>query len=492
MKLVWPPTFSLKLVLTRHLRAVLVVAGLVAFATLSTCSPPVPVLTRVQALKVLRVATFNSPTTYYEGPAGPTGFEYDLARGFAHELGVELEIVVAQNPSEIINLVRAGRAHLGAGMSFNPVREKLLRFTPPLRTVVPQLVYRSGERRPKTLYELGGRLAVPADSTEAETLRQLAAINPQLQWSESDEGSEQLLFQVANDQLDYTIAPSDLVAINQRYFPKLRVAFDLTDPQIIAWAFARNDDSLYMRALNFIDELDRRELVRVRDRHFGHVSRVGTYGALVLATHVQTRLPRFREMFEEAAQRHGLDWRLLAAVGYQESHWDPGATSPTGVRGLMQITTDTADFLKIENRLDPGQAIEGAARYLHKLRSRLPPEVKEPDRSWMMLASYNIGTGHLMDARELTAELGGDPNRWVDVRANLPLLTQSKWHRKTRHGYARGHEAVTYVGNIRTYYDMLAWITGGPKLPAESLDPAPTEPERRKQEEPLNIKSPIL
>lgn len=488
MKLVWPPTLSW----SRNLGLLLLASALAGFATLSTCSPTVPTLTRVKALKVLRVATFNSPTTYYEGPAGPTGFEFDLAQSFSRDLGVELEIVVAQSPAEIIELVQSGRAHLGAGLSISPGREKRLRFTPPLRTLVPQLVYRSGEVKPKNLYELGNRLTVSVGSAEAETLHQLAAINPQLQWKESEEGSEQLLYQVANGDLDYTIAPSDLVAINQRYYPKLRVAFDLTDPQHVAWAFLRSDDSLYSIALNFIDRLDRKELVRVRDRYFGHVTRVGTYGALVLATHVQTRLPRFRALFEAAAERHGIDWRLLAAVGYQESHWDPMAISPTGVRGLMQITSDTADFLSIDDRLDPGQSIQGAARYLQRLKERLPPEVPEPDRTWMTLASYNIGTGHLMDARDLTRELGGDPDRWVDVRTNLPLLTQSKWHRQTRHGYARGHEAVTYVGNIRTYYDMLAWITGGPKLPAESTEPASKRPDQRRQEEPLNIKSPIL
>lgn len=467
--------------------------GLSAFVLLSTCSPTVPALTRVNALKVLRIATFNSPTTYYEGAAGPTGFEYDLARGFAHDLGVELEVVVADSPSEILELVDSGHAHLGAGLSITPGREKLARFTPPLRSVVSQLIYRSGQVKPKTLYELSGELWVPADSADAETLTELAHINPQLRWRETaDYSSEELLYQVANGQVDYTIAPSDLVAINQRYYTQLRVAFALTDPQNIAWAFARGDESLYSRALNFIDKLDRQELVSVRDRHFGHVSGVGTYGALVLATHAQTRLPRYRLAFETASARNGLDWRLLASVGYQESHWDPAAVSPTGVRGLMQITADTADFLDIQNRLDPAQSIEGAARYLQKLKNRLPPEIPEPDRTWMMLASYNVGTGHLMDARDLTLLQGGDPNRWVDVRTHLPLLTQSKWHRQTRHGYARGHEAVTYVGNIRTYYDMLAWITGGISLPEEEAGPVDPDAPRKKQEEPLNINSPVL
>ncbi|HUR39928.1 MAG TPA: membrane-bound lytic murein transglycosylase MltF [Verrucomicrobiae bacterium] len=462
--------------------------------SLTTCSPQVPLMTRVDSLGVLRVATFNSPTTYYVGAAGPMGFEYDLSRAFAHDLGLEVEILVAESPSEVLDLVRAGRAHVGAGISVTPATEKIARFTPPLRSTALQLVYRAGRPKPKTLYELDAPLVITADSTAAQTLRELTRINPKLVWQETEDfGAEELLFRVANGDADYTIAPSDLVAINQRYYPQLRVAFTLTDFQNVAWAFAPGDESLSGRADAFLHKLDPRVLAQVRDRYFGHVSRVGHYGAIALATHSETRLPRYRKAFEDAARRHGLDWRLLAAVGYQESMWDPAAVSPTGVRGLMQITTDTADFLNIRDRLDPTQSIYGAARYLQQIHAKLPPDITEPDRTWMTLAAYNVGYGHLLDARDVTAMQGGDPNRWVEVRNNLPLLTQSRWHRKTRYGYARGHEAVTYVGNIRSYYDMLSWITGG-KAPAEAPE-APLEPgssKREKQSEPLNINSPVL
>lgn len=468
-------------------------AGLVLCGTLATCSPKVPLLTRVQALGILRVATFNSPTTYYVGAVGPMGFEYDLTRSFAHELGLEVEILVAESPAEVLDLVLTGRAHLGAGLSVTPGLEQRVRFTPPLRSTALQLVYRAGQPRPKNLYELGAGLVVPAGSASAETLRELARINPRLRWDETaDYGAEELLFRVANEETAYTIAPSDLVAINQRYYPQLRVAFTLTDSQNIAWAFAPGDESLSAEAVRFLEKLNPQILSQIRDRYFGHVSRVGHYGALALATHAQTRLPRYRRAFEQAAMRYGLDWRLLASVGYQESLWDPAAISPTGVRGLMQITTDTAQFLNIQDRLDPFQSIQGAARYLRQLHSRLPPEIPEPDRTWMTLAAYNIGVGHLMDAREITLQQGGDPNRWIEVRNHLPLLTQAKWHRNTRYGYARGHEAVTYVGNIRTYYDMLSWITGGRSQVADPEPQLLEEPERTLKKEPLNIQSPVL
>jgi membrane-bound lytic murein transglycosylase F len=165
--------------------------------------------------------------------------------------------------------------------------------------------------------------------------------------------------------------------------------------------------------------------------------------------------------------------------------------SPTGVLGIMQITAATAAFLKIPDRTDPAQSIWGGARYIAQLAAQLPAEITDPDRTWMALAAYNMGLGHLYDARKLTDEQGGDPNRWLDVRNSLPLLTQSKWHTKTKHGYARGHQAVIYVGNVRTYYDMLVWITGSPaqalpqEVPPDTEVPAPPD-------NPLNIRSPVL
>jgi membrane-bound lytic murein transglycosylase F len=458
---------------------------------LSTCSPRLPLMQRVELLGTLRVATINSPTTYYVGAAGPVGFEYDLTQEFAESLGLELEILLADSEADALDLVLSGRAHLAAGLSMTPAAAASAHFTPALRSTALQLVYRNGRPRPRSLYELEALPLIPADSAAAQALRELKKINPTLGWAEtSDYGAEELLYRVANGQAEYTVTPSDLVAINQRYYPQLRVAFSLTDSQDVGWAFAPGDDSLLGAALQFLDRLDPRMLAQIRDRYFGHVSQVGQYGALVLATHAQTRLPRYRKTFEESATKHGLDWRLLAAVGYQESLWDPAAVSPTGVRGLMQITTSTAEYLKIDDRLDPMQSIRGGARYLQQIHGSLPPEIPEPDRTWMTLAAYNIGLGHLMDAREITLMQRGDPNRWVEVRNHLPLLTQSRWHRRTKHGYARGHEAVTYVGNIRTYYDMLSWLTGGPQT-AKIEGPA-EEPVEKKLEDPLNINSPVL
>lgn len=471
----------------------------VVLVVLSTCSPRRDLLTQVRTAGVLRIATINSPTTYYLGANSPAGFEYDLAKGLAEHLGVRLEVLVTRSSAEAVLLTQQGRAHIAASaLAIAPERQKSLRFSRPLLQVVPQLVYRSGQSWPKNFDDLHGIVRIARGSADASRLQEIQQQYPNVQWEAvDDQETEELLYQVANGQLAYTVANSDIIAITQRYYPQLRIGFALSKAQDIAWGFAPGEDSsLYDATDEYLKNFSSKEFMRLHDRYFGHVEQVNILGAVTLATDVQTRLSRYRKAFEEAARQNQMDWRLLAAMGYQESHWDADAVSPTGVRGLMMLTSDTAEYLAVKDREDPVQSIFGGAKYFRQLYDQLPPSIKEPDRSWMTLAAYNIGVGHLLDARKLTRELGGDANRWLDVRNNLPLLTQSQWYSQTEHGYARGFETVTYVGNVRTYFDMLNWITTG--APAKSK---PTEAEpplqlrkqlQQKKDNPLNITTPIL
>ncbi|MGH8506199.1 MAG: membrane-bound lytic murein transglycosylase MltF [Stenotrophobium sp.] len=465
---------------------------------LSTCSPHKDVLTQIRAQGVLKVATINSPTTYYFGAKGALGYDYDLAQGFADHLGVKLDMIVAQSPQEAIEMVEDGRANMAAaGLAVSPAREQRVRFSQSLLTVKPQLVYRMGDPRPSSLADLHGKLTVVSDSVHAERLESLKKQYPNLSWDETDDQeTEQLLYEVANGQLQYTIANSDIIAINQRYYPRLRVAFDLADAQDLAWALPRDgDDSLFGAVQTYIAGISGKTLARLRDRYFGHVERINYFGAVTLASQVQSRLPKYRAAFMAAGKKYGVDWRLLAAMGYQESQWDPEAVSPTGVKGLMMLTLDTANFLNVQDREDPTQSIFGGALYYTQILDQLPDSIKDPDRAWMALAAYNIGLGHLLDARVLTREVGGNPNHWLDVRNSLPLLTQARWYSRTRHGYARGYETVTYVGNVRTFYDMLTWITNGApaKAKPELAEPPLQTPQLPKgSENPLHITTPIL
>ena len=429
------------------------------------CAEERNLLEEIRASGEVVMVTRNTPTTYYLGPDGPTGFEYDLAQEFADYLGVRLKVVVPDSFNGILPMVASGEAHFAAaGLTITDVRRMIVRFAPSYQSITPQLVYRINTTpEPAGLDDLNGILEVVAGSSHEERLKELRATEyPRLNWRANNElDSEELLRLVWEQVIDYTIADSNEIAINQRFYPELRTAFAITDPQPLAWAFARGtDSSLYEQAKQFFYELrNSGRLAQIIERYYGHVQDFDYVGTRRYLRHIQTRLPEYSDIFKRAAKKNDLDWRLLAAVGYQESHWRPDARSPTGVRGIMMLTLNTVKYLGLDDRLDPVQSIQGGARYLRMMIEKIPERIPEPDRTWLALAAYNVGFGHLEDARRLTESNGADPDRWLEVKQHLPLLSQKKWYKRTRFGYARGHEPVQYVENIRSYYDILVWYT---------------------------------
>lgn len=429
---------------------------------LASCGLPVPLLERVKAEGVLRVATFNNPTTVFEGPEGLTGFEHDLARMFARRLGVRVEFVMAGSFGEILPLVRERKVHFAAaGLAVTPERQKLVKFGPSYQKITQQVVFRMGEgsKPPKKVEDMIGKtVEVTANTSHEEALKRLKVQHPALDWNAYKELEPEDLLELVNQKLiDYTITDSNHFAVARRYYPSLAMAFDLTQPEDLAWAFPHsNDDSLYNEMLLFFHNIrsDGR-LDQLLERYYGHVERLNFVDLVTFKRHYLERLPRYKELFYCAENKTGTDWRLLAAVSYQESHWDPDAVSPTGVEGLMMLTRGTASDLGVEKRSDPEESILGGSVYLSQLRDIAPEEITEPDRTWFALAGYNVGFGHVEDARDLAARQEEDPNKWAVVKNYLPLLSKEAWFKQTRHGYARGKEPVNYVDNIRGYYDLI-------------------------------------
>lgn len=441
--------------------SIFIAAVFALVAVLNACAPQRTILEQVQSRGELHVLTRNAGTTYYQGPFGPDGLEYQLMARFAEHLGVKLKITVPDTLNDILTRIKSGDAHVAAaGLTITEARATELRFAPPYQTITQQVIYHANNQRPKSVSELGGLLEVIADSAHSARLAALQSEYPDLSWLENTEAdSSELLTLVAEQIIDYTIADSNEVNFNRRYYPELRVAFDVTEPQQLAWAFPKTDDeSLYHEAVAFFTALkESGELERILKTTYQHVSNYDFAGTRTYLAQVRNRLPSYRYHFEEAGKVYDLDWRLLASLSYQESHWRPQAVSHTGVRGLMMLTQDTADLLKVLDRTDPRESIDAGARYLRTLIDRVPESIVESDRIWVALAAYNVGYGHIEDARRLVQKRGGNPNRWIDIKTALPLLSNPKWYKQTRYGYARGWEPVRYVDNIRSYYDILAW-----------------------------------
>lgn len=412
----------------------------------------------------MRVVTRDSPTSYTVSPDGPSGPEYDLVQAFADELGVALVMQSVDSVSEILPLLLSGEAHMAAaGLSITDSRREFLNFGHPYKTVNVSLIYKLGTGRPRSIEDILDRsIEVVASSSHVDILEELQQEYPELTWTENaDVEFADLLAKVAMGEVDLTIADSPDFNIQRHFYPDLRVALDLYVGDAIAWAFPRDTaDSLLAVADEFLISADRSGmLARVHDRYFGHTRKYDYVGTRNFIRHYESRLPRYRAMFEQAGAEVGVDWRLLAAMGYQESHWRANAVSPTGVRGIMMLTQDTADYLGLDDREDPETSIFGGAQYFARQTERVADTVPEPDRTWMALAAYNVGFNHIKGARMIVEWQGGDPDNWMDLRAALPLLAQRKWYSKLPYGYARGWEPVLYVNNIRAYYNILKWLT---------------------------------
>ncbi|WP_237332898.1 membrane-bound lytic murein transglycosylase MltF [Zobellella iuensis] len=414
----------------------------------------------IQSRGELRVGTLYHPLYYFLRDEQEEGLDYELARLFADSLEVELTMVPAYSLDDLFTLLDAGKVDmLAAGLTSTPLRRRHYRFGPSYYEVAQTLVYRKGELRPKAPEQIAGEVRVLAGSSQAEWLHALQQELPELHWeTRRDADAEDLLRQVAEGRTAHTLVEDTLLARTQRYYPNVEAAFALSDPQPVAWVIdRRDDDSLLGRMLAFFNEQQQAgTLTRLNEKYFGHVQDFDYVDTRTFLRRAEDLLPRYQPLFERYAGE--LDWRLLAAISYQESHWDPQARSYTGVRGMMMLTEDTARQVGVDDRLDPEQSIRGGAHYLASLMTRLPDAIPEDERVWFALAAYNLGLGHVLDVRRLTKMKAQDPNSWAQVKENLPLLHQPQWHSKTRYGYARGREAQKFVNNVRQYYQSLLWL----------------------------------
>jgi len=426
---------------------------------LSGCDPHGPSIEMLRAGGELRVALVSAPHTYYLDPGGTLGFDYDLLRAFCKKHELKLDVTIVKNRLQAKDLLIKRKVHLAAGLiPVSASHHPRLRFGPSYSMIQAQVIYIRDSQRPSSVNDLiGVNLETLAGSQGDIELSRLVKANRSLRWQTSNAATaDQLLERLDTREIDFAVVPSTDFKVLRLKYPRLEIGFSLGPTQATAWVLQRDAHFSVDRALVdfFVDSENGGLRQRLWDRYFGHYDKFDFVDARSFLRSYRDRFPTLREYFLDASTTSGIDWRLLAALSYQESHWRPEARSPTGVRGLMMLTTRTANRLQV-SRLDPAQAVTGGARYLEDLFQRLPRSIMGNERLWFALAAYNLGMGHVEDARVLTQTRGGNPSHWDEVRRYLPLLAKPTVAATTRYGKARGAEAVKFVTNIRRYFDTM-------------------------------------
>ena len=420
-------------------------------------------LSLIKTSQKLNVVLLNSPSTYYIGPDGPQGFEYDLLNSYAQHLNVDLNITMANTVKEAIELSKNPNIHItSASLAKTPERMEKFNFGPSYFEVQEQVICHRGMigsgKFPKDVDGLAGlHIMVGEDTSYSDTIKSYQAEGYDINATFTSEYStEELLEKVANHEIDCTIADSNIYSLNLRYFTEILFAFTISGREQLAWVLAPDSKELEADMYAWLNNFYQTgAMAQLKDHYYSYVMHFDYYNTKMFYKRLESRLPKYKEMFKEAGTLYDIPWKLLAAVSYQESHWNPKAKSFTGVRGMMMLTLSTAKILGVKNRLDPKQSIIGGTRHLNQMMKFVPDEVVGENRLKFALAAYNVGMGHIQDARELAVRLGLDENVWSDLKKVLPLLAQKRYYQTLKHGYARGSEPVKYVESIYNYKVIL-------------------------------------
>lgn len=427
--------------------------------------PELNSLQKARESGTITIATINGPGTYFEDRFGHSGFEYELAQHFAHSQGLSLQVLEHDTIEAVFQSIEQGKADFAAaGLSPRSHPSSKFKYSSGYQEVSQKLIYKKQLGRPSSFEDIDDNEIMMLSSMPSKRfIQSISSGLPAFMWLERDDlDALDMLRLVNEDVAKYTIVDSTDWNTFKNVFPHLDSAFNIGSNDQLSWVFRNNnDESLYALAQIFIGQAKSDGTIDILlSKHFDHLDRLNYAGAKIFLSHVKYRLPLYEPQFRVAAQQFGLDWRLLAAIGYQESQWNPKAISPTGVKGLMMLTQVTADELGVIDRLDPTESIFAGAAYFRKLLDRLPEEIPEEHRNWQALAAYNAGWGHLVDARRFTQEAGEDPNDWQAVKKYLPLLQHKRWYQKSSYGYAPGgRQSLEYVKNIKLYYAALVFTT---------------------------------
>ena len=421
-------------------------------------------LSKIAQSGELRVSTTNTEDTYFLQKNNAAGFEYELVTAFAKHLGVELKLNIRHNQRQLELDLLSRDSHISIpGRSLNTPEDNTFQQSVSYTNNQTVIVYRQtqGKKYPRNIEQIIDRSVIVASNSPQESrLYEQQKIHPQLQWdSAANLTTYEILQLILNKEIDIAvISHSDFQSVGP-FFPGLKIAFELGEAQPVRWLVANKPDKSLLNAVNqyLSSATAKSEIAILEKKYYSNSNPLNFFDTIAFKNDFNNRLPSIERYFKQAAKETNIDWQLLAAIAYQESHWNPKAVSSTRVKGIMMLTKAAAKEVNVTDRTDPKQSIFGGAQYLNIVKKKIPARITDPDRTFLALAGYNTGFGHLEDARILTKRAGLNPDLWEDVRRHLPLLTKPKYYNTVKHGYARGYEPVNYVKNIRQYLTILKW-----------------------------------
>jgi membrane-bound lytic murein transglycosylase F len=435
--------------------------AIAVLALVGSCTPRPPADDSFHPSAELRVVTLNAPTSYYLGPSRAEGLEFELASQFARRLGLGLYMYPVASVQAMQAELAAGHADIAAAQITADSSWREVGEPANVYEHIPQLVvYRLGSTRPRDTLQLeSARLSVRAASPQEHLLERLKhTVAPALAWIETAPRTADPVEDVENGEADYAIVDEREFSFSHHLYPDVASGFALTDDRPVQWVVRNGAPRLYEAVNQFFREMSQSgELNSLVALNSGDARQFEYEESRKFEELTLSRLPHYRSWFEQAGSATGIDWRLLAAIAYQESQWDPAARSPTGASGLMMLTAPTAQSLGVGDRADARLNILAGAQYFLEVLAKIPDRIPQPDRTWFAVAAYNVGFGHLEDARVLAQSHGRNPDSWLDVRQELPRLAEERWYERAKRGFCRGWEPVQYVDRIQRYLKLLEW-----------------------------------
>ena len=424
------------------------------------CSKESSKLKQIKSNGILRIALVADPPHYFPSKVKKRGYDFELVSHYATSIDVELEIIKTNTSDEIIFLLNQGKVDIGILGSSPEFDQKNIKNVVTYNNSKWYVIgNRANRQLPKSIDSIEPNTMIVANGSNASfILHSIEEDYSSLLWDElKNTNVRSILERINENHSKISIISEDIYVYYQYLFPETKKIFVLPIKYPSRWLVKNNNNLSFLYSINsFFNKYKQNgKLEKIGKTYYEHLNAFDYVDIRYYLKRIDKKLPKYKKYFVEAAKNSALDARIIAAVSYQESHWNRKARSPTGVRGMMMLTLDTAKRVGVKNRLNAKQSIFGGAKYLKILYESLSNTIKEPDRLWFTLAAYNIGLGHVEDARTITKSQGDNPNSWIDVEKHIPKLSQKKWHKKTKYGFARGHESIEFVRRVRRYYDIL-------------------------------------